>query len=442
MDSITCYPLDNSYTSNHTESTPENQTSGRVSSTAYARPPSFSRRSTQGATNQPQRSALLDQHLREQARLHPFNDNSTSSSTLSSPFETPPGSPRSPSAKENPYYAGGYGSEEAYKRYGGLGGVEEEACANCCLSLPKEFSESLPDGFPGSPKKDGKGRNGSPTLRSKGAFMTYSSHAEWEEEVDWNGDWAHHDYAGKYTESPDELPTPAIHPSMTSSTSSSSPEPHTHTLTFLTSHNPPSPSYYSMLRRSCIRSLTCENLPRGSPSGAIMFGDPVAGYTIAYIFRLSDPSARGRRRSYALIALAGRDVLKAADLFHEISLKFKGIAESMTAMADQVSIAEAMHLKYEQKRAGNKDITPVSSFLSGRTVDPDGYPRRAGDIRAKGLPELVGEDNLFVRIHQEFVQMLEYLGSTHGGFSIPENLLGSASHTESEEVGFGSLNIS
>lgn len=68
---------------------------------------------------------------------------------------------------------------------------------------------------------------------------------------------------------------------------------------------------------------------------------------------------------------------------------------------------------------------PVSSFLTGRTVDPDGYPRRSGgsNVRARGLAEMVGDELIFAHVHGEFTYLLQNLGKQLGGMSVqPPNV--------------------
>lgn len=57
----------------------------------------------------------------------------------------------------------------------------------------------------------------------------------------------------------------------------------------------------SALKNACVRSLSCELLP--GKTGPILFGDATFGYTIAYVFRLADPYARGLKRWYSFICL-------------------------------------------------------------------------------------------------------------------------------------------
>ncbi|KAH0112295.1 hypothetical protein KCU90_g20430, partial [Aureobasidium melanogenum] len=62
-------------------------------------------------------------------------------------------------------------------------------------------------------------------------------------------------------------------------------------------------------------------------------------------------------------------------------------------------------------------VTPVSSFLSAKSVDPDGYPRSslsaasplANVPKTRSLAEIVGDEYFFVRLHAEFCGLLKSL---------------------------------
>ena len=175
-----------------------------------------------------------------------------------------------------------------------------------------------------------------------------------------------------------------------------------------------------------------------------MFGDPVAGYTIAYIFRLQDPRARGQRRTYALIALAGRNAQRASRAMVKITGVFENIANRIVTLADEVlkresalssrssrldagvppmtplssSAATAPVFTSPQKNLlssvasapASRNITPVSSFLTAKKVDPDGYPRVSRDMMdAKPLTEIVGKKDFFVELHGHFCGILSGL---------------------------------
>ncbi|KAI9735931.1 MAG: hypothetical protein M1834_001397 [Cirrosporium novae-zelandiae] len=334
----------------------------------------------------------------------------TSLQTLD-PFDNIPPGPGGHTIQSHPYYIASTHSDFAsqHRQYNNRGDIEGETCASCDFSVPTTVSQKLPEGAPGSPKKDGKGKNGSPVLRSR-----QSVHACGNNHSDLD-DFCHDSAQGSFPNqfSPESL----------GSLSSTNSTCHNHLLTYLTLHGPSNPASYSLLRRSAIRTLSCELLPRGLSSGPLCFGDSMAGYTIAYIFRLSDTKARGRRRSYALLALAGNDERRAVRACPVVWRAFHRIASTIVTAVEKVQDEEKNREEVERQvphqRTGSRNFTPVSSFLTGRVMDPDGYPLRAGtSIRAKGLPELVGNDLFFAEMHAEFVGLLNELGSMFGGLPI------------------------
>ena len=274
-------------------------------------------------------------------------------------------------------------------------------CVSCTISIPQTVSSKLPSGAPGSPRVDGIGRNGSPILRSKWAIPAAPSQ-HWT----FDGD--------------EEANLPQSSPeSFASGTSGSS--DHTHTLTYLSTSSPVESDTFSLLRRACIRTLSCEQLPRGLTCGPLSFGDPIAGYTIAYKFRLPDPHARGRQRYYALLALAGQDPGRSFKATPVIWRAFERIAAGITANTENAILRDGMI----DGKGENKNVTPVSSFLTARTVDPDGYLRRNGtaSMRARGLAEMAGDELFFAKLHKDFVHLLQILGRQFGGMRVEAPIL-------------------
>jgi hypothetical protein len=140
-----------------------------------------------------------------------------------------------------------------------------------------------------------------------------------------------------------------------------------HKLTYVTRRHPESQTLYSRLRHSCIRALSCESLPGRSPSGPLLFGDHIAGYTIAYIFRLPDPRSRGNRRTYALTAMC-RDCRRAAAAFVPLTMAFESMKAKIVAMADRVIEREANAVA-EAMRGG-----PPGAFSASLPLRPAGPP--------------------------------------------------------------------
>jgi len=332
------------------------------------------------------------------------------------------------------------------------------------------MSDQLPDGAPGSPTKNGRGRHGFPVLRTTQAVMAHgrtscSGEDEDEDEEDHDrkdpraASLPEKDHKRPAASSVKNTPDNAVQSALSSPMNIPS-ATHTHFITYVTTRQPSSPDAYSLLRRSCIRTLSCENLPRGSPSGPLYFGDSIAGYTIAYVFRLPDPRARGRRRTYALIALGGRDSWKVSNVMVSVTKMFESIASQIMAMADRVLEREsaaqppsrpstaspttpplsssdpitgescrdesqgsaiASPDKPRSRSIANppavatRSLSDVSSFLSAKKVDPDGYPRVSREVmRAKGLAEIVGKENFFVELHARFCMILAQLARDSG----------------------------
>ncbi|KAK2743271.1 hypothetical protein FQN57_004960 [Myotisia sp. PD_48] len=330
------------------------------------------------------------------------------------PLASPPASaPASaPRIEDHPWFMNGQRGRTETRKPGRFGGSEGDTCASCQLTLPEDVSKQLPPGSPGTLKDDGKGRHGSPVLRSR--EIVYSCQGSHDDDDD---DEDHFRYPPSQH---------AHHSSPTSAHSSYSSDSscHTHVVTYLSMRGPANPIDYALLRRASIRTLSCELLPRGLSSGPLSFGDSVTGYTIAFVFRLPDPMARGKRRSYALVALAGKDGGRAFRASPIIWRVFGRMANSILGACEK-------HQEREKQRElggnitpssnlllksgiGARNYTPVSSFLTGRTLDPDGHPRRAGQIRARSLTEIVGNDYIFAELHAQFVALLQQLGTMFG----------------------------
>jgi hypothetical protein len=354
---------------------------------------------------------------------------------LTSPFESPPISPRSPT--DNPYFPSYPSSSSSFggRRPSTALDCDPDVCDNCRMVVPKKYCEKLPDGAPGSPSKDGRGRNGSPVLRSSQNFpVRRPSNFDDVGSTD-SSDMSDTEQSKSY-ESADSIPPSPMRASRPM---------HTHTLNYVSTRQPLSPTTYSLLRRSCIRTLSTEVLPSSKPSGPLVFGDWVAGHTIAYVFRLKDPRSRGAKRTYALIAMAGRDCRRATKAMVKILEMFENIANRIIRLAEGVleresalsrpvtaipttpplgTSASSMPplLSPRQERSFSsvsssptRNITPVSSFLTAKRVDPDGFPRVSRDVmKAKSLIEIVGQEYFFAELHGHFCSILHMLIKMYG----------------------------
>jgi hypothetical protein len=265
----------------------------------------------------------------------------------------------------------------------------------------------LPEGAPGCMKADGKGKNGSPVLRSR--------------ELVCLGDGDHGTTAGVAEQEHTHVTSDSHRPSPSfRSDASADSQCHDHVLTYLTSRSPDDPTDFSTLRASVIRTLSCELLPRGMSDGPFCFGDSATGYTIAYVFRLTDPKARGRRRAYAFVALAGKDANRAFRACPMVWEAFAAMARGIEEAAQRSQDAQKQKEEEQRETDKNRNYTPISSFLTQRTVDPDGLPRRAGQVSPRSLAEIVGDENIFALLHQYFVAILRCLGDRFGGLPLSD----------------------
>ena len=256
------------------------------------------------------------------------------------------------------------------------------------MSLPEDTSKKLPAGAPGSPKANGTGMNGSPILRSREYLQIYGS---------------------QQSDSDSEKDEPTVHRSSPESfASDASSIYHKHTLTYISTSTPLESNTFSIVRRAIIRTLSCEQLPRGLTAGQLSFGDPINGYAIAYKFRISDPHARGGHRKYALLALASNE-RRACQATAFIWTRFQHIAAGIMARTEH-AIQQSKGIGADGDENSTSNVMPISSFLTGRMTDPDGYPRNGGARpRPRGLPDIVGDEKFFAELHLDFICLLRDL---------------------------------
>jgi hypothetical protein len=371
-------------------------------------------------------------------------------------------------------------------------------CENCALTLPKKTNDESAKGGSGSPTKSGKFDSGGPILRTRKAYERILNYSD---EISPKSTPSDSDESERDpSRSSRGLKRTATCTSVSSFASSTS-ESHKHYIDYTSSHDPMSSASFSILRASCLRTLSCETLPPNttvtSPStptsplswntnnrsfptnpaqvpstsgGPIFFGDPQAGYTTAYIFRIPDPYARGRRRVYAFICLSSAHERAAMRAFSFISAAFRDLASWIQSLAEaeadreegsssphpssdtphsprsmSTSITSSSLLQrsafvrspdpcYEAATStsappaeddvkGKKPcVTPplrTSVFLSGRTFDADGFGARSrgamAQIRSRGLAELVGRPDFFIELHARFVALLAQLSILFAG---------------------------
>jgi len=386
-------------------------------------PPLRARSSSDSLHTQVQDSPLEHQpgHI---SSLQKSDTNLTLPTDFSGASTTVESEPASPKVEKHPFPGGDaeqkHHSSPPYRS----GRTQADTCASCSFSVPHNIADRLPAGFPGSKNSDGKSNDEAPVLRSR-EFVCVGGFGESSRRRS-----VHHHHQRTHSTSEESVPS-----SFGSLTSCRSEDCHDHTLTYLTAKSPEDPGSYAQLRASVIRTLSCELLPRGMSDGPMCFGDSNAGYTIAYVFRLTDPKARGRRRAYAFVALAGKDASRAFQASPMVWEAFASMAKGIEQAAQRHQ--DEQRLKEEQERESGKqtrNYTPVSSFLTQRAVDPDGHPRRIGQTTPRSLAEIVGDENIFTILHQFFVAILKCLGDRFGGLPLADKP--SVYQTVADELGF------
>lgn len=184
---------------------------------------------------------------------------------------------------------------------------------------------------------------------------------------------------------PSHLSTPGVAPCLKTSAGKT---------TYISVRHPSSQDRYKAIRSACIRALSCELVP--GRTGPVFFGDPSIGYTIAHIFRLTDPSSSNvnthdSRRQYALMCTSA-DEQELLQSWTFVTERFRVLVQKITEGGKLVSEGNSAQV--------NQRYTP-ESLNSDRS-----FLRPKGRAAEKGLAELTGMDDIFVQLHAAFSWML------------------------------------
>ncbi|KAI5863674.1 vesicle coat protein [Durotheca rogersii] len=426
------------------------------------------------------------------------------SPTMASAIQTPPQSPQN--TPSNPSETNGKGAlrrDSSFRRtYDDFDTKRANPCQNCALTLPRRQDPQSRKGQDTAPAVDPKPDQRGPTLRTRAPYARVfggsseisppSSNPQSSYPSDTEEDAVSRDNIKR--SSSRRRPTTSTSRSSLSSSRSNVTQ-HTHYLDYTSTHESVVPTTYSIVRASCLRTLSFETLPRrpetaqqlsalsapapaplpsfpysighgpgylttapspqsASNGGPIFFGDPLAGYTTAYIFRIPDVHARGRKRVYAFLALSTHRERLAMKSFSFVSGAFRELANWIQELAEIEAERErereeanspiaALNAAYghvgyvgEGPRdsgvglglgggPGDRDrererIADTNSFLTGGARG--GFVQRMGGSmgpggfapKARGLAELVGLPDFFIELHSRFVQLLLELGVVLG----------------------------
>ena len=360
------------------------------------------------------------------------------SSVTASAIETPPQSPsRIPESipeTTNGAKSGGRHDSSFRRTYDDYVTKRASPCQNCALTLPKrQDSPAAKD--KSTTATDTKSDLRGPTLRTRAPYAHVVSGQDHPSPPNSNPESsctsdAEDDVSPKETIRPthhQRRPTTSTSRSSVSSSRSSLIQ-HTHYLDYTSTHEPLVPSTYSIVRASCLRTLSFETLPRrpessqagstlSSPTsaippsfpsppppqsthapgsngyitsaptpasaagngGPIFFGDPLAGYTTAYIFRIPDVHARGRRRVYAFLALSTHRERLAMKTFGLVAAAFRDLAAWIQELAE----AQAERERERDEESGSAVAALNAAYGNGNGNATSGG--KAGGPRDSGV---------------------------------------------------------
>ncbi|KAI1371206.1 vesicle coat protein [Hypoxylon crocopeplum] len=407
------------------------------------------------------------------------------SPTTASAIQTPPQSPRNaPESFPEANGKGGLRRDSSFRRtYDDYVTKRANPCQNCALTLPKRQDSKSGKDETINATADSKSDHRGPTLRTRAPYArVFGGNGEISPpssnpQSSYTSDAEEDALARENARCSTSRRRPTTSTSRSSISSRSSVTQHTHYLDYTSTHEPVVSDTYTMVRTSCLRTLSFETLPRrpetsqltpslSSPlpgmapsfftpmnhgpgyittapnpqsvanGGPIFFGDPLGGYTTAYIFRIPDVHARGRKRVYAFLALSTHRERLAMKTFSFISAAFRDLANWIQELAEAEAERErereeanspvaalnaayghggfggdAMDRDRERERAND-----TSSFLTGG--GRGGFVQRMGGTmgpggfapKARGLAEVVGLPDFFIELHSRFVQLLLELG--------------------------------
>ncbi|CAM1509087.1 Fc.00g028260.m01.CDS01 [Cosmosporella sp. VM-42] len=366
--------------------------------------------------------------------------------TSPSAIDTPPDSPR-PAPAQQPR------RDSSFRRtYDETVTKKQGPCDNCAMTLPRR-------------QQDGKGNidfmvnTRGPTLRTRAPAERVfgaggqASPPNSQSSSDTDGERDDPRTRKRGTPSVSSRDTSRSSTSTNTSTASDRTPFHVHYVDYTSTHDPILADSFSLIRASCLRTLSFETLPRApatatptsplsatSPAfvttqsagsavsgGPIFFGDALAGYTTAYIFRIPDVHARGHKRVYAFLALSTHRERLAMKTFAVVSAVFRDLANwiQQLAEAEAERAADASPIGSALYGGGYPSQQPPvessgaadrggSSFLTGGS----GFTRRMGGgggasaPKARGLAEIVGQPDFFIKLHSRFVHLLFEVGVT------------------------------
>lgn len=156
---------------------------------------------------------------------------------------------------------------------------------------------------------------------------------------------------------------------------------------FISTQYPTNTERYASLRQTIVRVFTAEtNADLRKP---LMFGNSKHGYSMALVFSLSDKTARGSERKYAIIVTSNWEI--------DLVKNYAFILTNLNQIVKHILISA---------RKVQKEI----DLYSGELNNTDVYLRRsAGQPKAKSMVQILQDDKFFVKLHMWASFMLDAL---------------------------------
>lgn len=170
-------------------------------------------------------------------------------------------------------------------------------------------------------------------------------------------------------------------------------------VSYASSQYPHHPQVFSMVRQSCIRSLSCEVCP--GREGPIFFGDDQSGYVLSHTFYLKDSEARGLQRWYSITV----SMMDKIYLLNSWPFLVKHIRETIDELQEKANrVYEAEEAKCPPR------ATRLNSTMS--IVTPTNFRReRSANSPARSLVQLCNDKNIFKHLHMSFTWILKAAGN-------------------------------
>ena len=191
---------------------------------------------------------------------------------------------------------------------------------------------------------------------------------------------------------------------------------------YVTTRHPKSQTRYSVLRTAVVKALSSELIP--SRTGPVLFGDAHNGYTIAYVFAIDDPEARGGKREgrrwYAFLALFECESEATAawpwvtSCFERLARGLRDCATKRASLPVSNAAGEGSAVREDIEQVFIVTLderSPSHQRTRGSFGHPEGgYVRRPrfgnpggigtySSATTKGLGELIGVESVDVEIH-------------------------------------------